>query len=144
MVVVSGCTSSDEPVELKKSDIGEVNTLSNIHLEIVENTLTSEGLTLRIVNDSEKSLVYNGSFSIEQKVNEEWFEVEDVVGGNFAFTDEGLGTNPHESSELSIEWDWLYGELKTGEYRLVKEVLDFRDAGDFDRHFLAVEFEILN
>lgn len=142
LIVLSGCIPSDEPVKLEESKVEKVNELTNVRLEIVENTLSREGLTLLIVNDSEKTLVYNGSFSLEKKVDGNWYEVKDILGGNFGFEDIGYGTDPQDSSELVIEWEWLYGKLNSGEYRLIKNVLDFRASGDYDKHNLAIEFEL--
>jgi len=47
-----------------------------------------------------------------------------------------------ENGEWNIEWDWLYGSLDTGEYRIVKNILDFRSTGDYDQYKLAAEFTI--
>lgn len=140
--LLSGCTPSDEPVKLEESKVEQVNDLTNVRLEIVEDTLSREGLILLIVNESDKTLVYNGSFFLEQKVDGKWYEVKDILDGKFGFEDIGYGTDPQDSSELVIQWEWLYGELNSGEYRLIKDVLDFRASGDYDKHYLAVEFEL--
>lgn len=142
LILLSGCMPSDEPVELIESTVEKVNELTNVRLEIVEDTLSREGFTLRIVNDSDKTLIYNGSFFLEQKVDGKWYERNDILGGKFGFEDIGYETDPQDSSELVIKWDWLYGKLNSGEYRLIKDVLDFRASGDYDKHYLAVEFEI--
>ena len=47
-----------------------------------------------------------------------------------------------ETGEWNIEWDWLYGSPDTGEYRIVKDILDFRSRGDYDQYKLAAEFTI--
>lgn len=142
LILLSGCIPTNEPVKLEESKVEQVNDLTNVRLEIVKNTLSREGFTLRIVNDSDKTLVYNGSFFLEQKVDGKWYEVNDILGGKFGFEDIGYETNPQDSSELVIEWEWLYGKLNSGEYRLIKDVLDFRASGDYDKHYLAVEFEL--
>jgi hypothetical protein len=41
-----------------------------------------------------------------------------------------------------VDWEWLYGNLDNGEYRIVKNVLDFKAPGDFDTHYLAAEFRV--
>lgn len=47
-----------------------------------------------------------------------------------------------EDLEASISWEWLYGELPAGTYRLEKEFMDFRKTADFDKAMYWVEFEI--
>ena len=47
-----------------------------------------------------------------------------------------------EDLEASISWEWLYGELPAGYYRLVKEFMDFRGTADFDTAKYWVEFKI--
>lgn len=44
--------------------------------------------------------------------------------------------------EFEINWEWLYGELPTGDYRIGKEMMDFRDSGDYDTEWYYAEFEI--
>ena len=46
------------------------------------------------------------------------------------------------STKLEIDWKWLYGELPTGTYRLVKSFMDFRGTGDYENAEDWMEFEI--
>ena len=46
------------------------------------------------------------------------------------------------STEFEIDWKWLYGELPSGKYRLVKEFMHLRKAGDYDTADFIVEFTI--
>lgn len=48
-----------------------------------------------------------------------------------------------ETSIKSVTWDWMYGKLPAGQYRIVTDVIDYRAAGDFDKYYLAEEFEIM-
>ena len=47
-----------------------------------------------------------------------------------------------ETVEWEIDWMWLYGQLAPGQYRLVKEFMDFRKTADYDIREAWVEFEI--
>ncbi len=44
--------------------------------------------------------------------------------------------------EFEINWEWLYGELSLGKYRISKEIMDFRAGADYDEHTYYLEFEI--
>lgn len=135
--VISGCLLSSDSTELKKSDVEEVNTLEQVVLEVVESTVTPEGLTLRIVNSSDKAIRYNGAFSLEETIDGEWYVVNDVLGGKFEFADEGLGTESNSTTDIPIDWRGIYGELDSGDYRILFNVGD--ESGRYD---LAAEFSI--
>lgn len=47
-----------------------------------------------------------------------------------------------QDTEFDYTWEWLYGKLPAGTYRLTKGFMDFRDAGDYDTAMYWVEFEI--
>lgn len=44
----------------------------------------------------------------------------------------------------NIEWEWLYGELQDRNYRIGKEITDFRDTGDYDTKTHYSNFEVTN
>lgn len=45
-------------------------------------------------------------------------------------------------TEFEIDWEWLYGELEPGTYRIVKEFMDFRKTADYDEAIYWAEFVI--
>lgn len=47
-----------------------------------------------------------------------------------------------QTTEFEYSWEWLYGKLSAGTYRLTKGFMDFRGAGDYDTAMYWVEFEI--
>ncbi|TWH55848.1 hypothetical protein DesLBE_0021 [Desulfitobacterium sp. LBE] len=47
-----------------------------------------------------------------------------------------------ESTGISIDWGWLYGELESGDYRIVKDISDFRGTGDYEKYYLTAEFSV--
>ena len=61
---------------------------------------------------------------------------------NAAWTSEAYLIAVETSSEYNINWEWVYGELSAGKYRLCKEITDFKNTGDYDSELYFVEFEI--
>jgi len=46
------------------------------------------------------------------------------------------------TSTWEVNWEWLYGKLPAGKYRIGKEIMNFRGAGDFDQGMIYADFEI--
>ncbi|HLS06705.1 MAG TPA: immunoglobulin-like domain-containing protein, partial [Bacillota bacterium] len=65
-----------------------------------------------------------------------------VAIDDYGFNDIGYELNPSETEELTVDWEWLYEKIDSGEYRIIKDVLDFRKTGDFDKYYLAAPFTI--
>lgn len=47
-----------------------------------------------------------------------------------------------QDTEFEYSWEWLYGKLPAGTYRLTKGFMDLRGSGDYDTARYWVEFEI--
>ena len=47
-----------------------------------------------------------------------------------------------DTREFEINWEWIFGELPAGTYRLTKEFMDFRGTANYDTFEYWVEFEI--
>lgn len=57
-------------------------------------------------------------FRIEKKDGDAWNEPEIVVEGEYGFTSEGLIVAKADTTEIAYDWEWLYGALPAGEYRI--------------------------
>jgi len=58
------------------------------------------------------------------------------------WTSEAYIVEKNKTSEMQVNWDWLYGELSTGRYLIVKQFINHREPGDYDIYYLASEFTI--
>ena len=70
-----------------------------------------------------------------------WQEVPTIIE-EYAWTAEAYMVPKDDSVEFEINWEWLYGKLPAGTYRIVKGFMDFRKSGDYDSFAYWIEFEI--
>jgi len=133
---------AEDADELKPTKYEVVNNLEGVNMSIKEGTISPTGLTLVLKNDSESQCIYGEFFILEKKLNEKWYEVPVIIEGDYGFRSIGYELSPGDSKEWKVDWNWLYGSLDKGEYRIVKDILDFRGTGDYDTYYLAVEFTI--
>lgn len=138
LLVLVGC--SEEALEPSVYD--QVNQLDGFKMEVKEGSLSPEGLTLILTNLTIEEAIFGEYFVLEEKVDGAWYQVPVTIKGDYGFQDIGYVLEPGKSQDFHLDWAWLYGSLKPGDYRVIKDVLDFREAGDFDQHYLAVEFSI--
>jgi len=134
----------DNAYDLKPTKYETVNNLEGITMSVKEGTASSTGLSLIFENNSESQCqcIYGEYFVLEKKLDEKWYEVPVTFEGDYGFEDIGYELNPGDSGEWTVDWKWLYGSLDAGEYRIVKDILDFRKTGDYDTYYLAAEFAI--
>lgn len=71
-----------------------------------------------------------------------WTEVVYAIDGNIGWTEEAWMIPMENEIEWEVDWEWLYGVLPTGKYRIGKEITDFRGTGDCDTSIYFAEFEI--
>ncbi len=109
---------------------------------VKEGTVSSTGLTVIFENNSNKQCVYGEDFWLEKKIKGRWYQVPVALDGNYGFSSIGYDLASSDVKEWTADWDWLYGSLDTGEYRILKDILDFRKAGDYDKYHLTAEFTI--
>ena len=52
------------------------------------------------------------------------------------------GVSKNDVTEFEYNWEWLYGKLPAGTYRMVKGFTEYRETGDYDNFTYWTEFEI--
>ena len=81
-------------------------------------------------------------FALSHMVEDEWVPCETNPLIDYAFPMVAYSIRKNDITEFEIEWEWLYGELSPGYYRLDKKVMDFRGSGDFEEQIYSVHFTI--
>ncbi len=72
-----------------------------------------------------------------------WIEVETILPEDEVFWAlSAMPITPEGSTEIPVDWEWLYGQLTPGEYRISQEVKDYRYDADYDETILWLPFEI--
>lgn len=115
----------------------------------VEN-VTSTGLTLVVTqsggNPTGEFLMTGEPYRLFTLVDGTWEVVEELplpegVDGR-AWNSIGYPISKGETREFEINWEWMFGELPSGTYRIIKEFMDFRKTADYDTSEYWVEFNI--
>lgn len=85
-----------------------------------------------------------GSWYVVENWTQEngWKEMPYVIDGEIGWEAIAWMIPMDDTVEWGVNWEWLYGELPSGKYRIGKEITDFREAGDYDKAVYFVEFII--
>ena len=119
----------------------DTSLLDGVTMEVTECSDTS--VTVRIVNDTDKDIQCGEDFCLEIQDEEtgEWREADTVID-DAAFDGIAYLIQKDFPYEKVINFEWLYGKLEPGIYRIVKTVTDFRGTGDYTDYTYMVEFSI--
>jgi hypothetical protein len=131
-----GCGNSDQ--ELVKSNYKELNGPEGVTLTIKEDTLSNSGATLVFQNDSDTEYIFGSAFEIEKMESDVWYKQPTITEA--CFNQLGYGLSPRGTAEIETDWEWLYGKLDKGKYRIIKTIGEKGNrVSDFD---LSVFFTI--
>ncbi len=122
-----------------EKDANVFSPLAGVTMEVTEYSNTS--VSVRITNDTDKDIQCGSDFCLEMQdeETEEWRELDEVID-NAAFTMEAYRIQKDSPYETVINFEWLYGRLESGRYRMVKTVTDFRGTGDYTDYTYTAEF----
>lgn len=108
--------------------------------------ISPEGLTIvcKQSGGEEVSELFTGSFyTLQRSEDGEWKDIEFFPQEyDVTWTSEAWIIPKDESTEWKVDWEWLYGKLPEGEYRIGKEIMNFRKTGDYDEEIIYAYFEI--
>lgn len=146
MLSLSGCQAqaaqADKPAETPAPAPKWGITLS-------AKDVTPTGLTLVITQSGGEptgELQYGTPYSIDVLKDGAWekapYAVDEETEGMIGWTMEAYLLPMGTSVEENINWEFLYGSLPAGTYRISKSFTDFREAGNYDKETFYAEFEI--
>ena len=131
--VTAGCIWQYTP-ESEDIDIGVSMDLSHI---------TPAGAIIhfyRFDTGDALELSYGEGYILEKENAGKWEEVPQV-GENAGFIDIAYIIPENETCEIKTNWEWLYGALSPGTYRIKKTVTEGGE-GKYKNHELAAQFMI--
>ena len=125
LAILTGC--AEQPIPSTQIQQTQVE---NVTIQISD--ISSSGATLVITDTNPEPYVYGEWFKLQKEVNGQWQDVPPVVD-NYGFHE--IGYLPNNKGEVTfvINWEWLYGKLPAGTYRIFKEV---------NRQEIFIEFQI--
>lgn len=137
----------DRPIAVVEgsSSSGDLEVYDPWGITLSLKDVTPTGLTIVCTQSGGEDVAELASgeyYRVEELHGDHWHECEIVFEGNAAFTMEAWIIPMDDSVEWEVDWEWLYGELPSGTYRIGKEIRNFRGTGDFDETIYYAEFSI--
>ncbi len=118
-----------------------VTNSNSVTMEIKEDLFSPIGATLVFQNDSNKQMMFNEAYILETKVDNIWYEIPVLVDKSFSRKG-GYELALGQSKEFEVDWQDLYGELKPGAYRIIKDLVGFRGKTNYEKDYMECEFDI--
>ncbi len=143
-ITLSGCDFQNTVVSMNSYELTEyeVNDFPDAGMDIVEESVTSKGLTLKLYYYGENEGSTGAWYTLFVDDGSGWNELPDIVDGTVSWFLIAYVVEKNRACERPIDWEWLFGELPAGRYLIVKDFLDSRGTGDYDEYYLACEFTI--
>lgn len=108
-----------------------------ISMSIKEGSLSNDGATIIIDNKTENTFNYSDNYWIEQNIKGTWYKLKQNPVNVRVMDSKSI---LKDTIELSINWKQLYGALKSGKYRIIKNF--YMKDNDNINIYVSAEFEI--
>lgn len=141
--ILIGCSNKSKSNSV---DIGEkskyVLISDLVSISINEESLTNSKATFTLINHTDEKHDYGEPYLIEYEKDGVWYKMIPINEMNFDMIAYIL--DPNESMEIVVDWEYHYGKLSPGKYRLIKDM--FRESDipiePNDKFYIGAEFEI--
>jgi len=136
-------TYSDEDPCMERSSVQITNDVEYVATSISDGTLTSSSVSIQIENKSVDKFVYYNpvGYYVEQIVDGIWFRLPLLTGTRGSSATEQV-VRPTQTGFWRVDWSNFYGELTSGEYRIVWSArilgIELNKAGEIDNKMIAV------
>ncbi|MDO4995974.1 MAG: hypothetical protein Q4E69_02225 [Bacilli bacterium] len=120
-LLITGCSNNKET---------KLSNIKNVSINI--SNVSSSGATILIKDTNKNPYKYEEWYEIEAKINNKWVKVNPIIK-DYGFNLVKYNVNENNEVKFIIDWEWLYGKLEPGNYRLLKRV---------NNKYIGVEFNI--
>ena len=142
----TGCTlNENEAIEKSSENNIQQASQNDWGITLKTENVTPKGLTVICEQSGGENIaeLNTGSYYVIQRYDKEWTNVEYLPQEyDISWTSEAWIITKDSSNSWDVDWEWLYGELPVGSYRIGKEFMNFRGTGDYDKEILYTYFEI--
>lgn len=141
--LLMGCQQADETAKNDQSTVELIQTDDSWGIALSSTDVSNTGLTLICSQNGGEitgELQTGEKYWIEEKVDGKWQELstpEKPIWQDLSYT-----IKMQNLTQWDIQWSDLYGILPQGEYRIGKEIQDFRGGSDYDEKAYYAEFVI--
>lgn len=126
---------------LMRTNFTEYNNYAGVTMTLNDNNLSGTGISLIVQNETEKELIFGEEYTLEKKIFGRWYRVmykSSMMIQSVGWNSIGLPVSQKSERTFEIDWEWLYGNLDKGKYRIVKRfIVNYPES-----YNLAVEFAI--
>ena len=107
---------------------------------LVVDSVTEDSITLTFKNNTNITYGYGATYYLEKRTNQKsWNELSPLEGVFWMQDDWLLNVHPGKESTITYKWDWYYGSIPAGDYRIVILILE---EGHKEPIMLSAEFSI--
>ena len=113
-------------------------------IELRVENVTPTGATIKCTQSGGEPTgeLQTGGWYILETWTQEQGWIEAPCFAEVGWTQEAWMIPMNDTCEWKVNWEWLYGTLSEGKYRIGKDITDFRGTGDYDNAIYYAEFEI--
>ena len=129
---------------VNKTDNIVVSNTDPWGITVTAENITQTGLTYKITQSGgnvKGNLETGTPFKVERYENEEWEELP-YINENLAWTMPAFLIKQNDVTEFEVNWEFVYGKLGDGKYRISKEISDFIVAEEYETKEYYAEFYI--
>ena len=80
-------------------------------------------------------------YFIQKKENNNWIPLEPLLEA-WGWTTEAWIISMNDTARWDVSWEWLFGKLQSGQYRIGKDIYLETVSGNREQAVYYVEFEI--
>ena len=91
-----------------------------LNVTMTVSNVTPAGAVVTIQDANPEPFVYGEWFQIEREKDGVWYEVKTKIT-DYGFNEIGWLTDDQGGLTMTVDWEWLYGKLPAGQYRILKQ-----------------------